>query len=448
MDDKIRAESAELALIGSILQRPDKAGEIFAVLGEEDFTVEAYGGTYAAMRKLHGRGAPIEPLTLEHELGEDYRLIIRQALIVEPVDMPYYAGMIRETRRLADIKAAALNVAYAETYTAAEDEMDKLNKQFVGRQSFKVVSAAQAAQEFCDRAGGEKPEYLTFGLPRLDSQLTLERGDMMIIGGYPSSGKTLLSLQFAAKLADKLRVGYFSLETNTAKLTDRIMCHLSSVPLAKIKARDLGDADWLALRQAAEKLHGKHLDFIPAAGMTVRDIRALSLSRRYEVIFVDYLQLIAGDRRQSRYEQVTQISQELHTLGQAQGIAVIALAQLKRPDKVKGKPIPPSMADFRESGQIEQDADCAILLYPEDPANYRSDRVLYLAKNKEGTRDRYNLEFDGAVQTLRERPTTYAETQGKIRRAAKAARAERESVERMQTTFAELPTEPGEELPF
>ena len=136
--------------------------------------------------------------------------------------------------------------------------------------------------------------------------------------------------------------------------------------------------------------------------MTVRDIRALCLSRRYQVIFVDYLQLIAGSGKQSRYEQVTQISQELHSLGRANGVTIIALAQLKRPEKEKGKPIPPSMADFRESGQIEQDADCALLVYPSDPNDYRSDRVLYIAKNKEGTRAKYELEFDGAVQTLTE----------------------------------------------
>lgn len=447
-EDKIRAESAELALIGSILQHPGEAGEVFAVLDAADFKVEAYGAVFGAMLKLHERGAPVEPLTLEHELGEDYRLILRQALIVEPVDIGYYAEMIRETSRLADIQAAALNVAYAEAYSAAEEQMDALNKLFVARRSTKVISAAEAAQEFCDRAGGEKPHYLEFGFKRLDGLLTIELGDMMIIGGYPSSGKTMLSLQIAAKLAEEHRVGYFSLETSPAKLTDRLMSHMSAVPLAKIKQRDLGDVEWLALSRAAERLHGKHLDLIDAGGMTVRDIRAVSLSRKHEIIIIDYLQLIAGNGRQSRYEQVTQISQELHTLGRANGITVIALAQLKRPDREKGKPIPPSMADFRESGQIEQDADCAILLYPTDPADYRSDRVLYLAKNKEGTRDRYNLEFDGAVQTLRERPKGYGDTQREIRRAAKAARAERDAADYGRTILEELPVKPGEELPF
>ena len=95
---------------------------------------------------------------------------------------------------------------------------------------------------------------------------------MVIVGGYPSSGKTLLSLQIAAHLARRYRVGFFSLETSPAKLTDRLMSHLSRVPLKKIKDRDLSDADWLALTRAAEALSALTLDFIDAGGMTVRDM--------------------------------------------------------------------------------------------------------------------------------------------------------------------------------
>ena len=209
----------------------------------------------------------------------------------------------------------------------------------------------------------------------------------------------------------------------------------------------MGETDWLALTKAAEALSNLQLDFIDAGGMTVRDIQALSLSRKYQVIFVDYLQLIAGNSKQSRYDQVTSISQELHTLGRAHGITVISLAQLKRPDKEKGKPVPPSMADFRESGQIEQDADIALLVYPSDPRNYRSDRVLYVAKNKEGTHDRYELEFDGATQTMREKNKSYSETQAEIRRAVKAVKDERREMEKAQIKFSELPDN-GEQLPF
>lgn len=418
-------QEIELSILATMLQRPDKAGEAFTELSASDFSVEAYGKLFATMDKLRSSGAPVDPVTLEHELGEDFRIIIRQMGIYGEVDLPYYVGMLKEQKRMELIQPAALNVAYAETYGAAEEQMAELNALFVEKKNLRVVSAVDAASAFCDRASTVKPEYLRFGMPRLDSILYVELGDMMIVGGYPSSGKTLLSLQMAAELAKKYRVGFFSLETSPAKLTDRLMCHMSRVPLKKIKDRDLGEADWPALVDAADNFSKLQLEMIDAGGMTVRDIRALCLSRRYQVIFIDYLQLIAGSGKQSRYEQVTQISQELHSLGRANGVAVIALAQLKRPEKEKGKPVPPSMADFRESGQIEQDADCALLVYPSDPNDYRSDRVLYIAKNKEGTRARYELEFDGAIQTMTEKAKTRSEVQTEIRKTSKKVAAEK-----------------------
>ena len=114
---------------------------------------------------------------------------------------------------------------------------------------------------------------------------------------------------------------------------------------------------------------------------------------------MDYLQIVSAQGK-SRYEQVTGISIALHTMAQAHGIAVFALVQLSRPEKVGGKLLPPSMASFRESGQLEQDADAALLLWPEDPNENRSGRVLKIAKNKDGERDTLHLAFSGATQTL------------------------------------------------
>ena len=176
--------------------------------------------------------------------------------------------------------------------------------------------------------------------------------------------------------------------------------------------------------------------------MTVRDIQAVALNKRYQVILVDYLQLVT-DNGKGRYEQVTNISQGLHTLAQANGITVIALAQLRRPEKENGKPKPPTMADFRESGQIEQDADIAMLLWPSDPNDNRSRRVLKIGKNKEGERLKLELDFDGATQTMKVAEPTpgeqYRELHRKIRQAGKANSG--------QVTFTEL-KDSDDDLPF
>ena len=166
--------------------------------------------------------------------------------------------------------------------------------------------------------------------------------------------------------------------------------------------------------------------------MTVRDIQALTLNQRFEVIVVDYLQLVV-DHGKGSYEQVTNISKGLHTLAQSNGVAVIALAQLSRPEKEKGKPQPPSMHSFRDSGQIEQDADVAFLLWPSDPNDNRSERVLKVAKNKEGERLKLDLTFDGACQTLTPREPTpgekYRKLHREIREAAKAGKRDPDQVE-------------------
>ena len=227
-------------------------------------------------------------------------------------------------------------------------------------------------------------------------ELFVEPGDFVVIGGYASSGKTMLSLQMALVLAERYRVGYFSLETSPGKLFARLIAHRAGVGLKQIKHRDLAPGEVDRLTRAATELDKLPLELVQAGGMSVSDIQAVALAKRYEVIFVDYLQL-ADAPGSSRYEKVTAISIALHTLAQTHGITVIALAQLTRPEKSKGKPPPPSMQSFRESGQIEQDADVAMLLYPEDPDDNNSRRILKVSKNKEGEKLKLELEFDDAT---------------------------------------------------
>jgi replicative DNA helicase len=263
-----------------------------------------------------------------------------------------------------------------------------------------VVDLQAGAVDFMESMSlQEKPKYMTWGFQEMDEKLFAEPGDFVVIGGYPSAGKTLLSLQIAMHMAQDYRVGYFSLETSPRKLMDRIMAAQAKVPLAKIKRRDLDAQDWDAVRDVTSQLAKRSLDLVRASGMTVADIRAQVLQKRYQVIFVDYLQLVQA-KGTGRYEQVTAISMGLHTLAQDLGVAVIALAQLSRPEKGSGPMKPPNMTSFRESGQIEQDADIAILLYPEDPNDNGSQRVLKVSKNKEGGKFALDLAFDGQTQRL------------------------------------------------
>ncbi|MEM5780724.1 MAG: DnaB-like helicase C-terminal domain-containing protein, partial [Lawsonibacter sp.] len=158
--------------------------------------------------------------------------------------------------------------------------------------------------------------------------------------------------------------------------------------------------DWTDCEPRAGVFVGRNLDVVQAGGLSVVDIPALSLAGRYEIIYVDYLQLIAPeDRRRPDFEQVTQISKDLHTMVQTTGITIVALSQLSRPQKSGEQEKSPGLHSLRQSGQIEQDADGVMLLYKEEPNNPRSRRCLKIAKNKEGEAGGIvMLGFDGSHQ--------------------------------------------------
>lgn len=391
----------QYAILHSVLNEPGCVGEVVARLTAEDFDQLPTRGLFEAVSRLHLAGAPIDAVTVLREAGDAYLPALEEAARHPAGDAVYYCGLLREGMQLQRLRDRARELEAAETMEAAEKAVDRINALTTLRQTAKVVTAHDAAADFIRRMGSkQKPEYLSLGMRELDERLYLELGDFVLIGGNASSGKTMLSLQFALSLVEKYRVGYFTVETNPRKLTDRLVAHMAQVPLSAIKEYTLEGDDARRATEAARRLDKLPLHFIHAGGMTVRDIQAIALSRRYQVIFVDYLQIVSAQGK-NRYEQVTNISIALHTLAQAHAIAVFALVQLNRAEKVNGKPVPPSLSSFRESGQLEQDADAALLLWPEDPNDYQSDRVLKLAKNKEGERGApLHLAFNGTMQTF------------------------------------------------
>ena len=222
------------------------------------------------------------------------------------------------------------------------------------------------------------------------------------------------------------------------------------MPLRKIKTNDLTETEMLALNRSAEELYSLPIEFYSAGGMTVNDIQARTLANRYQVVIIDYLQLIRSGGRDLR-EQVTAISKGLHTMCQAHGVCVIALSQLSRPEKDKGKLVPPSMSSLRESGQIEQDADIVMLIYKEDPNDPRSRRYLKIAKNKEGELDRLLLDCDGGTQTLSQsKSESYREINAQLGTGKIAASRAHNSQAPMEKPplFHELAEGEGGDLPF
>lgn len=232
----------------------------------------------------------------------------------------------------------------------------------------------------------EKTEYVPTGIAVLDRNLHLSSGNLFIIGGRPSAGKTALSLQIACEQARRgFRVCYFSLETDPDTLTARIIANRLAVPLADVKAKTVPQSD---LDDLAE-LHKLPLYIRSASGKGAGWIKAQAQRMKAQVIFIDYLQLLTASKAKDRYQQITSISIALHELAQTTGILVVALAQLNR----NAAHASPSTADLKESGQLEQDAD-AILLLSSDGEQYKC----VLAKNKEGKIGEIPLTFDKTRQ--------------------------------------------------
>lgn len=218
----------------------------------------------------------------------------------------------------------------------------------------------------------EKPKYIPSGIPVLDKHLHLSPGNLFIIGGRPSAGKTALSLQMACEQARRgFRVCYFSLETDPDTLTARIIANRLAVPLADVKAKTVPQSDLDSLAD----LHKLPLFIRSASGKGIGWVKAQAQRMKAQVVFIDYLQLLADGKAKDRYQAITGISIALHELAQTTGIFVVALAQLNR----NAAHASPSTADLKESGQLEQDAD-AILLLSADKEEYQA----ILAKIRRG----------------------------------------------------------------
>ena len=272
------------------------------------------------------------------------------------------------------------------------------------RRGVKVVPMLELLQDFSTRhASGAAADYVGFGLDVLDHNSFIRRGDVVVLGGYPSDGKTALALMMAYHMAKTLKVGFFSLETSAGKIGDRIVTQGMKIDFDAIKRSRLTDRDWGTFAVCSDDASKRRLDVIQASGMTAGDIMAEAITYGYEVIFVDYVQLVVpeGNPRDLRSEQMATVSRALHTFAQSRGVLVVELAQLSRPER--GAWRAPDMHDLKETGQFEQDADLIVMIYRPDPKqNYSQEkcRVIQIAKSKEGRRGKGVFAFDGRHQTF------------------------------------------------
>ena len=321
--------------------------------------------------------------------------------------------LIRENTIRQIVKAECFDIASDSSDGYSLEEMEsrlaKLLNLFAKNGKSDTLTVPELHKELLEYMQS-KEDYIKTGLPKLDKNLLVSKGDYIIVGGRPSSGKTALTSQFALNISKKYKVVYFSLETSPLKLWMRMVSNGSGVELRDLKTKAIMSNCYPKTNEAWKNINeftvntaeNNSLTIVSAAGFTVNQIKSKALQLNADVIFIDYLTLIK-DSGKNAYERATKISTDLHTLAQSEDITIFALAQLNR--QAAGEDKKPSMSDLRESGQIEQDADAIMLLSGKrdtDTGIY-ADRTLCLVKNKEGETGEIDLIFRGDYQKFEEK---------------------------------------------
>lgn len=431
--------AAQKAVLGSLLIDEKCVPRVLAEVTAEDFTDADCRLLYQAARKLYVDAKPVDPVTVLETAkagggGELYDLVkICMEETPTAANVGEYLPLLRQESRSIRAQALGVRLAAAASPEEIRDAVAQLDAIMVDKPGVRAVDMQTILSEFIDRQHREV-DYMPWGIPGVEDRLKVSTGKFVVLGGYPSDGKTALALSSAMVQAKTMRVGFFSLETDDQTIGDRLVARAALIGMGTIKDHRLTQEDYDTIAALSGEFISRKLEIVDAVGMTAQDIISYARYRRYDVIYIDYIQLIRPTSGKTRTEEVSGISIALHTGARSAGITVVALSQLSRPEKTGGKVRAPRMRDLRESGQLEQDADAIMLLYKENPDDPDSRRVLNLEKNKEGELATMYLAFDGSTQTFR-------------RHLNQAPPPKRKEPEYKQVHFDELPGK-DPDMPF
>ena len=384
---------AQYSVLGSALIEPKVVPRVMAEVREADFSGPCLT-VYQAMAEVFNSGFPVDPVSVAAKLGGEYHSFLKQLMEITPTaaNVESYIAICREQARVLQCREIGRQLVECESSQSVRKLLEEASGLISSAQGKQTVNMTESLRRFFEKP--EKPvKHLSWPIPELDNELHVGPGKFVVFGAEPSVGKTAFALQCAWHWSARRKVGFFSFETDPETLFDRLISGLVGIPMDSIMTGHISKREWDRVCQATQTITSRKLELISAAGMTSSDIRAKILEAGYEIVIVDYLQIVSS-RGSSRYEQVTNISVDLHTMAQSLGVTVLALAQLSRTEEERA----PRNSDLRESGQIEQDADVIMMLQLEKRARPAGPRKLYITKNKEGRLSQILLTFDGKYQ--------------------------------------------------
>lgn len=424
---------AQHSVLGAALLDVRIAARVITETEERDYS-GACRTVYTAMHGLYAKGIAVDPVSVKNVLGAGYTDFLMQLMeiTVTTANADYHMELVREQSRVLSIRDIGQQLAGADTTDAVRELLGEANGLMVDKQAQKAATMMDCFTAFMERPAG-KVRYLPWPIRPFSEQLRVKPGRFVLIGAEPSVGKTAFGLQCAYLWAREKKVGFFSLETDEETLFYRLLSSVVGIPLDRIQDNDLTQQDAERICQASQEILSRRLEFVPAAGLTTTDIHAKIVASQYDIILIDYIQLIPAKGR-SRYEIVTNVSIELHQLAQRLKVTIVALAQLSRSEDDHT----PRNSDLRESGQLEQDADIIIMMKLAKQSDPAGPRHAYVTKNKEGELFMTPLAFDGKHQTFSRLQQTGEVVERYVNDGKKARRLNKQAAQAAQMEQMEM----------
>jgi len=385
---------AEEAVIGSLLIDPDAILKVAVSLKAEAFFSETNRVIYQACLSLYQRNEAINQITVAHELMRQDKLeqiggaaFLSHLISNVPTSLhvEYYAQIVSNAALMRRLIAAAGQIE-ALGYEASPEVEASLNKAEdilfqvrMRRELRDFIPIRDALGQYFEEAGpptalreGEIPHILT-GFTALDDFLGgLQRSDLIVLAARPSLGKTSLALNIArnAAINQKACVALCSLEMSREAVVQRLLASESGVDSRKVRLGRFGEKDEIKIMEASGVLSEAPIYVDDSPQLRALDIRSkarrLHFERNIDLIIVDYLQLIQGDgKNETRVQEISKITRALKTLARELNVPILAVSQLSRAVEWRASHVP-QLADLRESGSIEQDADVVLFIYRDD----------------------------------------------------------------------------------
>ncbi len=382
---------AEAAVLGAVILDNQTIHRVVELLEPESFYDPKNKQVFTAMLDLYQANSPTDLVTLEATLrkmealeragGATYLASLLEK-VAGSANVEHYARIVRDNatiRKLIRTTSRIQTQAFGHRGDAAEllDEAERaifaISQDRSKPDIARLVEVLTPVFKELEKEKGHK-EYVTgiaSGFKDLD-QLTsgFQNSDLIIVAGRPAMGKTTFALDVArhAAIEQNIPVGYFSLEMSCKHVAQRVLCAQAKVDGHKMRAGYLPDSDWPRLSMAMGPLSQAPIFIDDAPALSILELRAkarrLCAQHGAGIVFVDYLQLMrAGARFENRQQEISAISRSLKALAKELAIPVVALSQLSRAVERRGEEHRPQLADLRESGAIEQDADLVVFVY-------------------------------------------------------------------------------------